>query len=85
MGKCEYVYAKDCSKEHAFEVLQQNERCGGGTVSCTRSIRVLFQDKEVKLERRGVVYVDGVRVKSFPWTQTGSYLIVQYLKSVGYG
>jgi hypothetical protein len=72
MGRCEYVFAKDCGKDHAFEVLQQNEPCGGGSVSCTRSIRVLFQEKEVKFERGGVVYVDGVRIKKFPWTLTGN-------------
>ena len=73
MGKCEYVFAKDCSSDHAFEVLQQNEACGDGSVSCTRSIRVLFQGREVKLQRAGVVYVDGTRIQNFPWTQTGSY------------
>ena len=65
MGKCEYIYAKDCSIDHAFEVLQQNEACGR-SASCTKSIRVLVQGIEVKMERRGIVYVDGIRVK-LPW------------------
>ena len=71
MGKCEYVYAKDCSEEHAFSVLQQNEACGGGTVSCTKSIRVIFQEIEVIFQRSGIVFVDGVRV-NLPWTKPGS-------------
>ena len=71
MGKCEYVYAKDCGKEHAFSVLQQNEACGWGTVSCTKSIRVIFQEIEVIFQRSGIVFVDGVRV-NLPWTKPGS-------------
>lgn len=72
MGKCEYVYAKDCGKDHAFSVLQQNEPCGRGTVSCTKSIRILFQGIEIIFQRRGVVYVDGVHV-NLPWTKPGKY------------
>ena len=75
MGKCEYVYAKDCGKDHAFEVLQQNEPCGGGRVSCTKSIRVLFQSIEVILQRGRVVYVDGQRV-NLPWTKPGEYKLL---------
>ena len=71
MGKCEYIYAKDCGESHAFEVLQQNEACGSDTVSCTKSVRVLVQGIEVKMERRGIVYVDGFRV-NLPWTMTGT-------------
>mgnify|MGYP002803851178 FL=1 len=65
MGKCEYIYAKDCTIDHAFEVLQQNEACGR-SASCTKSIRVLVQGIEIKMERGGIVYVDGNRVK-LPW------------------
>ena len=66
MGKCEYIFAKDCSEDHAFEVLQQNEACGSGRVSCTKTLRVLVQGIEVKMERSGIVYVDGIRV-NLPW------------------
>lgn len=71
MGKCEYVFAKDCSEERAFEVYQQNEVCGSGTVSCTKTIKVLTQSIEVTMERRGVIYVDGIRV-NLPWKKSGN-------------
>lgn len=71
MGRCEYIYAKDCSKDHSFEVLQQNEVCNTAkTVSCTKTIRVFFQQFEVILERSGVVYVNGDRA-SLPWRYSG--------------
>ena len=68
-GKCEYILAKDCGSDHAFEILQHNEPCGG--VSCAKSLRVLFHGMEVQMERKGIVYVDGVRV-NIPWTHSGS-------------
>ena len=71
MGKCEYIFAKDCSEDHAFEVLQQNEACGSRRVSCTKSLRVLVQGIEVKMERRGIVYVDGIRV-NLPWRMSST-------------
>jgi hypothetical protein len=71
MGKCEYVFAKDCSEERAFKVYQQNEVCGSGTVSCTKTIKVLAQAIEVTMERRGVIYVDGIRV-NLPWKKSGN-------------
>ena len=71
MGKCEYIFAKDCSEDHAFEVLQKNEGCGSGRVSCTKSLRILFHGIEVQMERRGIVYVDGNRV-TLPWTLRGT-------------
>ena len=72
MGKCEYVFAKDCGKDQAFEVFQQNEACGAGTVSCTKSIRVRFQSIEVNMLRGKIVYVDGERV-NLPWKKPGMY------------
>jgi hypothetical protein len=73
MGKCEYIFTKDCSEDHAFEVLQQNEPCGRGTVSCTNSIRIFTQKMEVKMERAGIVYVNGIRVR-LPWRSLTSTL-----------
>ena len=81
MGKCEYIFAKDCSSDHAFEVLQQNEPCGDGSVSCAKSIRILFNGIEIRMERNGVVYVDGVRV-TFPWKQKGVYYISDPFKNI---
>jgi hypothetical protein len=75
MGKCEYIFTKDFGREHAFEVLQQNEVCDwDGRVSCTKSIRVIFQNIEVIMERGGLVHVDGVRA-NLPWKKSGSSLI----------
>ena len=79
MGRCEYVYAKDCGNDHAFEILQQNEVCGGGTVSCTKSIRVLFNSTEVIMHRGGVVYVDGQRI-GFPWNGEGIKIETKWVK-----
>ncbi len=81
MGKCEYIFAKDCSEDHAFEVFQKNEACGGGTVSCTKSLRILFHGIEVQMERRGIVYVDGNRV-TLPWTLRGTLLMFG-IKKIG--
>jgi hypothetical protein len=80
-GKCEYIFTKDCSKEHAFEVLQQNEPCGRGTVSCTKSLRILTQNMEIRMERGGIVYVDGIRVH-LPWTSSTPTLPPQVPRDV---
>jgi hypothetical protein len=64
-GKCEYIFAKDCSEDHAFEVLQQNEACARPG-SCTKSLKIITQQMEIRMERGGIVYVDGIRVP-LPW------------------
>lgn len=54
MGKCEYVLAKDCVN-NTFEVIQDNEACGSGQPSCTKSLTVIFPTVTIKLLRGSVV------------------------------
>ena len=54
MGKCEYVLAKDCDN-NTFEVKQENEACGSGQPSCTKSLTVTFPIVTLRLLRGSVV------------------------------
>ena len=60
MGKCEYVLAKD-SVNGTFEIIQANEPCGNGQVTCTRSVTVTFGTLNIEL-RRGMTLVNGAEI-----------------------
>ncbi|XP_028406465.1 uncharacterized protein LOC114528955 [Dendronephthya gigantea] len=62
MGKCEYVLAKD-RVNNTFEIRQENEPCGNGLVTCTKSITVIFRGLIIKLQR-GVTNVNGGDISS---------------------
>ena len=58
MGTCEYVLAKDCDN-NTFEVKQENEACGNGEPSCTKSLTVRFPNADVTIQLlRGIVLVN---------------------------
>lgn len=73
MGKCEYVLAKDSSRNW-FEVRQVNEPCGSGRVSCTKSVSVIFPRIVIDL-RRGSVAVNGTLV-SLPANYEGKSIFL---------
>ena len=60
MGKCEYVLAKD-RVNNTFEIRQENEPCGNGLPTCTKSLTVIFPDLTIKL-KRGSTSVNGGKV-----------------------
>ncbi|XP_028410566.1 IgGFc-binding protein-like [Dendronephthya gigantea] len=62
MGKCEYVLAKD-RVNNTFEIRQENEPCGNGLVTCTKSITVIFPGLTIKLQR-GMTNVNGGEISS---------------------
>ena len=62
MGKCEYVLAKD-RVNNTFEIRQQNEPCGNGLQTCTKSLTVIFPDLTIQLQR-GMIRVNGEEVIS---------------------
>ena len=70
MGQCEYVLAKDLAGNQ-FEVLQDNEACGNGEVSCTKSLTVKVGGLSIFLERGGLVKVDENEVSGFPYVNGG--------------
>lgn len=57
MGECEYVLTKH-NGGGKFEVIQRNEACLSGSVSCTRSVTVKIADYTIELQR-GVTLVNG--------------------------
>ena len=60
MGKCEYVLAKD-RVNNTFEIRQENEPCGNGLPTCTKSLTAIFPNVTIKL-RRGMAWVNGEEV-----------------------
>ena len=58
------MLAKD-SAGNQFEVLQDNEACGNGEVSCTKSLTVNVGGLTIFLERGGLVKVDGNECQDF--------------------
>lgn len=60
MGKCEYVLAKD-RVNNTFEIRQENEPCGNGPPTCTKSLTVFFPELTIKLQR-GMYFVDGEEI-----------------------
>ena len=69
MGKCEYVLAKE-SVNNTFEIRQVTEECGDGTVTCTKSLTVIFHGSLTIELQRGVVLVNG-GVQSLPTVHGG--------------
>ncbi|XP_028410753.1 uncharacterized protein LOC114533436 isoform X5 [Dendronephthya gigantea] len=61
MGKCEYVLAKDFVN-NTFEIRQENEPCGNGLPTCTKSLTVIFTNSTFIHLRRGMTLVNGVKV-----------------------
>ncbi|GCB72445.1 hypothetical protein scyTo_0006308 [Scyliorhinus torazame] len=51
-GNCEYIFVQDqCKgKNGTFQVLIENVACCEDGVTCSRNIKILFQDKELNLE-----------------------------------
>ena len=69
MGKCQYVLAKHPGK---FEVLQKNEPCGNGKVTCTKAITVKVKGLTIHVIRGGLVTVDGASVTP-PYNNKGKF------------
>ena len=73
MGRCEYVLAKD-SVNNTFEIRQENEPCGNGVPTCTRSLTVIFPGLTIEL-RRGMTLVNGGEV-SLPVYEEGRRMML---------
>ena len=54
-----------------FEVLQGNEACGNGEISCTKSLTVNLGGLTIFLERGGLVKVNENEVSEFPYVNGG--------------
>ena len=70
MGQCKYVLSKDLAGNQ-FEVLQGNEACGNGEISCTKSLTVNLGGLTIFLERGGLVKVNENEVSEFPYVNGG--------------
>ena len=71
MGKCKYILAKDFVN-NTFEIRQENEPCGNGLPTCTKSLTVLFTSSTVIQLRRGMTLVNGAEV-TLPVSYPGIY------------
>lgn len=73
MGKCKYILTKD-SFGNKFEVIQSNEACLNGSVSCTSSITVKIAGYTIELQR-GETLVNGSKV-TLPQYYPGELLYI---------
>lgn len=76
-GKCEYIFAEDCSSAKSFTVWTKNVACGRPSrrVSCVSYVRVIIGRFEIKLARRpGTAIVNGAKITQFPCKRAGTSL-----------
>ena len=72
MGKCEYVFAQDCSKNKLFTVYTKNRRCGWGGASCAASVTVVLAGYKIQFSRvKRTAIVNGVKHTTFPIVRPG--------------
>ena len=71
MGKCKYILAKDFVN-NTFEIMQENEPCGNGPPTCTKSLTVIFTNSTFIQLRRGMTLVNGSKV-TLPVSYPGIY------------
>ena len=71
MGKCKYILAKDFVN-NTFEIMQENEPCGNGPPTCTKSLTVIFTNSTFIQLRRGMTIVNGAEV-TLPVNYPGIY------------
>ncbi|XP_046858020.1 uncharacterized protein LOC124451452 [Xenia sp. Carnegie-2017] len=71
MGDCEYVFAKDCSKDKLFEVRTKNVICGK-SATCTEYVSIIIAGNSILMTRqRGTAVVNRVRLSKFPIIRPG--------------
>lgn len=73
-GKCEYIFAEDCSVGESFKVWTKNVACGRASrgASCVSFVRVIIGRFEIKLtQERGAAIVNGAKITQFPCKRTG--------------
>ncbi|XP_046858621.1 neurogenic locus notch homolog protein 2-like, partial [Xenia sp. Carnegie-2017] len=71
MGDCEYVFAKDCSKDKLFEVRTKNVICGK-SATCTKYVSIIIAGNSILMTRqRGTAVVNRVRLSKFPIIRPG--------------
>ena len=72
MGKCEYVFAQDCSKNKLFTVYTKNQRCGWGGASCAASVTVVLAGYKIQFSRaKRTAIINGVKHTIFPFVRPG--------------
>ena len=75
MGKCEYLLAKD-KINNIFEVIEVNEPCGNGQVSCVKSVRLFIPNLATIIVERGKVSVNGTDVTAESYAIEGEHKMV---------
>ena len=71
MGDCEYVFAKDCSKDKLFEIRTKNVICGK-SATCTEYVSIIIAGNSILMTRqRGTAVVNRVRLSKFPIIRPG--------------
>ena len=72
MGKCQYIFAQDCSENKLFTVYAKNLACGWGGASCTAAVTVILAGYKIqfsRVKRRAII--NGVKYGNFPIVRPG--------------
>ena len=72
MGKCQHVFAQECSEKKMFTVYTRNQRCGFGGASCVAEVTIILAGYKIQFSRvKRVAIVNGVKYTNFPIIRSG--------------
>ena len=72
MGKCQYVFAQDCSENKLFTVFTKNRACGRFGAACVDSVTVVLAGYKIQFHRVvRLAIINGVKFTSFPVVRPG--------------
>ena len=74
MGKCQYLFAQDCSENKLFTVYTKNLACGRGGASCTAAVTVILAAYRIHFNRvKRTAVINGVKYRNFPIVRPGKF------------
>ena len=74
MGKCQYIFAQDCSERKLFTVYTRNRACGWFGAACVDAVTVVLAGYKIQFSRVvRLVIINGVKHNRFPIVRPGKF------------